>query len=438
MKQISYLWHTRNFKIIVLVGLLLRLLVAPFSAYPWDVYSWYETSMGVVTGSNLYNRQFYPYPPIWLLVMAPFAYLYAHLSNIFNIHPISSEPLFQLGYPSPLIVDCLFSLLIKIPIILSDLAICILLYKMTNRLTKDPRLCKMVATAYFLNPLTIWITAFAGTFDALPVLFSLIAFASLINEKYERAGVFTGLSIAAKYYALLLIPAAFFFIKENNKRKLLNYCLFLLLPLALIILPFFSLDSNNLINALLSPAVGAKIGNLSAWSFLHLFNIYSVPWYIATLDVVVIFIIILLNYKRVNKTYQGTDLIQKFNEMVLFAFFIFYAGFRLTNEQYLIWIMPFFILYSTIPHSSAKISSPFTIVFLTSVINYNFSIFAPILTIGSMKSGALSFISFFDLKSTQMAINLLSVPLWISFVYIVLKNIKNLWKANTTTTSKEM
>ncbi|MEM2083987.1 MAG: hypothetical protein QXV10_05685, partial [Nitrososphaerota archaeon] len=64
-----------NKKSIIIIGLLIRILLAPFFGHPWDTYVWIQTGKIFLQNINVYeisflvNRYpwgFYSYPPIWM------------------------------------------------------------------------------------------------------------------------------------------------------------------------------------------------------------------------------------------------------------------------------------------------------------------------------------------------------------------------------------
>ena len=68
----------------------------------------------------------------------------------------------------------LFNSVVKIPFLISDVAITFLLYKIVEELTHSKALAEKAAFLWFLNPFVIWISAVWGMWDTLPALFSCL------------------------------------------------------------------------------------------------------------------------------------------------------------------------------------------------------------------------------------------------------------------------
>ena len=102
--------------LILLIGLISRLLPAAFYAHPWDMYIWLKSGELGLHDLNIYKFNnpvdypwgFYAYPPGWLYWLVAVAFIGGSLS--FRIF------------------------MIKLPIILADLASAVVLYRISRRL----------------------------------------------------------------------------------------------------------------------------------------------------------------------------------------------------------------------------------------------------------------------------------------------------------------
>ena len=198
----------------VLIGLAVRLGLAPFFMHPWDTTTIMEASQQFLSGVNpfryvveqsavLQNKSGLPlnyYGFAWLphvlFIFAPFYWLYTMLFGgawpFIGGHGEVSEPVLVLPQLYAFLV------LIKLPVILADAAIIYLLYSRGRRL----------ALLYALNPYVIFVTAIWGMFDQIVGLFLLLSYL-LFQRSKALSGFFYGLGLM-KLYTLPLVGAYVF------------------------------------------------------------------------------------------------------------------------------------------------------------------------------------------------------------------------------------
>jgi len=211
---------------LVLVGLSIRLVLAPFFMHTWDIGTIYESSQQFLAGQDVYayvcqmssllrestNMPFYyygfAYLPQTLLIFAPFYSLY---KLIFPVDCTMDFRAVEFTYPQLYV----FLFLIKIPIILGD---ALVIYLLSKRNLK-------AALFYALNPYVLFISVFWGNFDPLVGLFLLISYLCF-EDKKTFSGFFYGLSLIKMYPAVLfplLMVKSF-----SNLKKLTEFLLGLL------------------------------------------------------------------------------------------------------------------------------------------------------------------------------------------------------------------
>jgi len=191
----------------VLIGLGIRLVLAPFFMHAWDIGTVWEASRQFLNGEDVYRyvaertymlRQStglplyyhgFAYLPQTLLIFAPFYRLYTLMFPVENSLDLRAlEP--ALPYPQMYV----FLLLIKMPIILGDVVVIYLLSK------REPK----IGLFYALNPYVLFITAVWGNFDPLVGLFLLASYLCF-SERRILSGFLYGLSLI-KIYPIVLFP----------------------------------------------------------------------------------------------------------------------------------------------------------------------------------------------------------------------------------------
>ena len=194
------LMKIRKLTLILVIGLISRLIPAAFYAHPWDMYIWIKSGELGLHDLNIYKFGspvdypwgFYAYPPIWLYWLVIVASLGGDLfSKIF---------------------------MIKLPIILADLACAVMIYKLAVRLNLGEEKALLAAVIWLFNPITYFVSAFWGMFDSIAVFFQLLAIYYLLKRRYLYSGIMLGVGAAVKILpALLLLPITIYLWKRGER-----------------------------------------------------------------------------------------------------------------------------------------------------------------------------------------------------------------------------
>ena len=195
---------------LVVAGIVARVVVAPFTMHVWDVTTVQEAVHLLYVGRDPYeyvrlrtealrnatglplHYEGYTYPPHAAYMFLPF-YL-AYLSLGFAPRPIlggheAELTELELAYPD----IYYFLLMIKLPLILCDVALIALLYR------RDPRL----AAIYAIHPYPLLITSVWGHFDGVVGL--LLALSVLLaGRRPFSSGLLYGLSLMKMYTVVCL------------------------------------------------------------------------------------------------------------------------------------------------------------------------------------------------------------------------------------------
>ena len=256
------------FRLMIIAALITRLIPAPFFGHPWDMYIWLKSGELGLNQVNIYLLGdpvdypwgFYAYPPAWLywLILTTFiGKLYPNL----NFHV----------------------LMIKLPIIISDILVGILAYGIAARLGFDEKKSLLIMGIWLFNPITYFMSSIWGMFDSIAVLFMLISIKYIIDEKYIRSAVAAGIGIAVKILpALILLPTLAHLLK-SGKLDLRNFVLKIALPVAAVFLvistPFLTTPIEYF-NALFHHT--KSVGGFTYWiavsTLVNLSNFWFIPF----------------------------------------------------------------------------------------------------------------------------------------------------------------
>lgn len=235
------------------LGILIRLILAPFLGHPYDLRIFMAVGWAVANGVTPYGEyvlqtifndishphfsgSFYGigYPPLWGLILGSIYLFYSALS------------------PNNLYFY-VFSL--KLPIIVGDIIVGIILYKiLILKLNKEA--AYKIFYFYQFCPFLIMTGVIWGMFDILVFLFSIFSSFTIFN-KSDLSAASLAIASSLKPYVIILIPLYSIFIFKNFKsiRKSIRYFLIvfcLLIFITFIPMLVFGWPLSNLYHALSS------------------------------------------------------------------------------------------------------------------------------------------------------------------------------------------
>jgi len=353
---------------ILAAGIIVRLILMPITAHPFDVYAWYLITEDIAENGPFGLQNF---PPLWghyFLVSVSYAY-----SWLTQILPAGTVPMNSISpalnfYPTfniQVVPGLLYNFVVKFPFLISDILVTLLLYKIVAELTGKKALAETAALFWFLNPFLIWISAGWGMWDTLPVLFSLAAFYFLLKNQIGFSGVFLGLGVAAKLYPLLfLVPFTVYLLKKSPEDKRWQKSLRFYLAFAgvslLLFLPYIGMLASFL-NSYFMPGApgGAGTGfdpvanpvgfGLTYWSVSLLTRVVTLPLTAsivsilsaASLALVGIFLAAVY-WKTIKLPFRrpAFDLAA----VMLLSVVALFLSYRIICEQFFVWALPFLII----------------------------------------------------------------------------------------------
>lgn len=307
--------------LLVSISLFFRLIPAFFLApgSNFDIESYRLVGQHVVAGEDVYSAEDtlkrYPY--------LPFQMYWSALSHLISERiPLSFESVVRLAP------------------ILADLLICLLIYYWSaNQNRQEPAL--WAGLLYALNPLSIYVSAYHGQFDAIPVVMIILAFIYAEKNRAGISGLWLGLGVLTKSWPVLaLLLGGIYF--RTKWQKLIFLIMFGIVPLAGVLIYAFSYHANILTVIKRATTYDSGIGvwgytyllrllGLASVSFQQFYNeYYGISKYVTLLIIFMVWLLI----ARKQGLFAGML-------TILLAFLAFTHAFSI---QYLIWLLPFAIL----------------------------------------------------------------------------------------------
>ncbi len=371
------------------LGVALRLLLAPIGGHPFDTYVWYDTAQRVFAGEPFYGVTQYSYPPTWAAMLGAAEAAYQPLATALGAHPVSAGQLAQImGHPiflaAPEVVDWLFLLLIKLPIIAADLGIGLVLRRIVARRWGEASLANRAFAWYFLNPYIIWISAVWGMFDALPTFFTLAGILLFLDRRDALSGLTFALATSLKYFPVLLALGLLVAYRGSlSRQRLARFGAGFIAVLGGVSLPFLVTAPGTYLQGVLSPTSGANAGRVSVWAVLAVFGNLQLPLVIAAADILITVVLVAwlsaLQGPRPEASVQR-DLWVRSGLVSLATFYVLNYS---VNPQYFVWIIPFLILDALGPRGSPRVLGLVTGMVLGYIVTgvQHYSFFLPLVTI---------------------------------------------------------
>lgn len=213
---------------IIIIGVALRLFLGAFTTMPYDMSFWAGVMNGFNNGEGLYESEYYWYTPTW-------GYILALLTPIMNALDINIQGFIvtdlnngTITYVSSVITVPAFNLILKLPIMLCDFLIAILLLRIVKKRTDDDRKATFAFGLWFLCPLVLWNSAVQGQFDSLAILGMMLSVYLIMSGKYALSGAFISFATITKMFPAIIIPLLIGYViakSNNNKSAIRNIVL---------------------------------------------------------------------------------------------------------------------------------------------------------------------------------------------------------------------
>jgi len=341
---------------ILLVGTLIRLALMPFIAHPFDIYSWYVYCNRVLEQGFSLDLLRGSLNPLWPLTLAVVAYIYGPLSAVTGLKavsvsdlPSSMNPQWGISHvPGPL-----FNTVVKIPIILSDIAIALLLYELVSK-RYGKNVGEKTALLFYLNPAVLWISSAWGQYDSIPALFTVLSTYLLIEKRVVQSSLSLLAAVLFKIYPVaFIVPVSICLYKKEPVKNLLKFLLFFTVSVA------FFLFSNwgsilEFINKFFSSRTfhGIFGFGLTYWSISLLYSLDVTIF--APVSVGIMVLLLLVSLYGIYKSNFNDDLKGLTFSAVLLSASVFLST-RYPIEQRIVWLMPFLAIASSKNYISEKL-----------------------------------------------------------------------------------
>jgi Gpi18-like mannosyltransferase len=359
-KRISEL-TTCSLLSLILFGLALRFLLAPFSSDPNDIQVFYTVTDNLLGGLNIYATNSFSYPPLWAYIEFPAL----RIASFFVTPELFGVRVDTLGLSNEtwklpqIITSPLFNILCKFPLIVADLLIGLIIYSIVKE-QKDEKSARISFILWFLNPLVIGINAVQGQFDVLPTLMTVLSFCLFLRRNYFASGIAIGLGILFKIYPVFLVPLYLFSVAVMEIREVeitkkmkdafagyLKFIAGISIPFSLFLVPL--INSNLVHNVFSRTQVIPSSGGLTPFSVILLLRLEWLFQFLVDNSIIVSLILtatcfIVALIIGFISFHGRKDFLKTFLFAHIAVILSIYMTSLTVNAQYALWVLPFLIL----------------------------------------------------------------------------------------------
>jgi hypothetical protein len=360
-------------KLFVVIALIVYLALSPFTGQRYDVFFLLSSGVRLLDHVNPFDPgspPAYPfvlkwaYPPLYPLYSALSFWVYSALTH----HPIPSNSalnyveiniypydVWKVFVPNtlPLLV-----FLLKLPMVASTFLVYRLLLKTNGHAT---------AAVYWLaNPYVVFVTSVWGQLDPIAVACAVVAVVYYQRDKCFSAVFLAALGAAVKAWPAVLIP---FFIVSKLKKQGVRalYPLLGVVPVAVASFFLYGLFGNAsqsiyaILYARAVPTVGGgfSVNGITWQQILYYLKSPPIPFFL-WVWVPAYFLMCFQLYRR------GGSIVK----WVIVALLMFFLTYNYVNPQFLIWIIPFYLMLNRRLQASVLSFLPLVYVALTYSLYY--------------------------------------------------------------------
>ena len=335
---------------LLLVGVILRVVLAPLTSLDGDVSVWWQASQRAMEGVGLYTFTGFSYPPLfgyWAVTLGMVTHwLGGSAAALGHLFPAGQQVGSQIF--GPVVTTLWATALYKVPMILADVATAYLVWRIAARLGYSPARQRRAALWWFLNPLVIMTTAVQGQIDSLAAFAIALGVLATLEETWWLAGVAVSIGVAVKLApGLVALPFAGYLLARSRTRwkSLGSFALGGLVGALVMIGP--EAGSGLVTDVFTRANVDSAIGGIGLSGLLRLSALSGV-YSFATVHFVGInriinvlqFLVALAGGLWCWRRGRDSTLVRVVAAVILFTLMINVVA----NPQYLVWIVPMMAL----------------------------------------------------------------------------------------------
>ena len=195
------------FVLMIMLGLGIRFVLMPLLTFTTDMSYWIRISNIADSGYGLYQVEGYYYTPVWGCIMSVVTALCSLIG--INTYGVLVPELLQYQNAdfsvSAIVPTMGYSMMVKLPLVIVDVAVAYCLYALVKDITDDQRKALLASALWFLCPLVIEESCIHGMFDNMSALLILLCVMMVRKGGYFWAGAAFGTAVLTKFFPIFFM-----------------------------------------------------------------------------------------------------------------------------------------------------------------------------------------------------------------------------------------
>lgn len=207
---------------VILIALVIRIVLSPLFTYDFDVYHWGVIIENFQSGGGLYDIAGYYYTPVWgyfIGFLSMIQDLFLNISS-FGWKITGFLPMEQLVVPyhTSIITTIQFNVFMKMPLIISDIVVGILIYWLIKEFSNDDKKALVGMSLWLFCPTVVYMAGVQVQFDTMSALFFLVTVILLYKDHNFLAGMMMSTAVLLKFFPAfcLLVLVGYIFAKHRG------------------------------------------------------------------------------------------------------------------------------------------------------------------------------------------------------------------------------
>ncbi|MBQ7701711.1 MAG: glycosyltransferase family 39 protein [Candidatus Methanomethylophilaceae archaeon] len=202
--------------ITIILGLIIRMIIAPFLTYDFDIYHWGVILENIQSGNGLYELAGFYYTPVWGYIMGFeseilrfFDSLSAYGFRYEELLPVES---FNYRFHTATVTTLAFDFAMKIPLFIVDAITAGLVYILIKDICSDEKKACIGAFIWMMAPLVIYMTAVQAMFDSISAMLMILIIILLRKDYRFIAGAVFAIAALLKLFPVFTIFVLLFYV----------------------------------------------------------------------------------------------------------------------------------------------------------------------------------------------------------------------------------
>lgn len=233
--------------LLIVIALAVRFALAPLLTYDYDIYHWGVVIQNFQSGNGLYDLDGYYYTPTWGYILGFFSLIQDALLNVdvfgVRIVDLLDVESMTFRFHTATTTTPEFNLAMKFPLIIIDIIVALVLYKLIKDRTGNERKSTVGAALWLFCPTVVYMSGIQAQFDTISALMMLLTIILVYKDRCFLAGMLFGASVLLKFFPgfTIIVLVAYILVKHREdgtgKKRLMEailgaaiMCLVLFIP----------------------------------------------------------------------------------------------------------------------------------------------------------------------------------------------------------------